>query len=80
MKIVILNVKHNQQISFIWNQIGLEIGNSKNQKKNILQMEKLRGIKTGYWDVVLDIFICSVFKEVVGGKLVSVSVTSMIAI
>ena len=48
MKIVILNVKHNQQISFIWNQIGLEIGNSKNQKKNILQMEKLRGIKTGY--------------------------------
>ena len=43
-------------------------------------MEKLRGIKTGYWDVVLDIFICSVFKEVVGGKLVSVSVTSMIAI
>ena len=33
MKIVILNVKHNQQISFIWNQIGLEIGNSKNQKK-----------------------------------------------
>ena len=47
MKIVILNVKHNQQISFIWNQIGLEIGNSKNQK-NILQMEKLRGIKTGY--------------------------------
>ena len=44
-------------------------------------MEKLRGIKTGYWDVVLlDIFICSVFKEVVAGKLVSVSVTSMIAI
>ena len=79
MKIVILNVKHNQQISFIWNQIGLEIGNSKNQKKYSSD-GKLRGIKTGYWDVVLDIFICSVFKEVVGGKLVSVSVTSMIAI
>ena len=45
MKIVILNVKHNQQISFIWNQIGLEIGNSKNQKKNILQMKSWGGSK-----------------------------------
>ena len=48
MKIVILNVKHNQQISFIWNQIGLEIGNSKNQKKYSSDLENLRGIKTGY--------------------------------
>ena len=33
MKTEIVNVKHNQEISFIWNQIGMEIGSVKYMRK-----------------------------------------------